>query len=199
MSITGVESQQTYSIEEYLNTFGSTAATKESSEFTDDMAEQLMSEFDSDGDGVLSETEMAALTEKVEGMRDMMAALQQAMQQNQSDSGSGESSESEEEGADLVGAFMESAFGSSDSTDAADANGDGVVTQEELADYLGAQYEATQEAASGETGTASLKDQLMAYAMSAYSQNADETMSETAMSLADSIGSDDSTGVDAIA
>lgn len=195
MSITGVESQQTYSIEEYLNTFGSTSATQESGEFTDDMAEQLMSEFDSDGDGVLSESEMAALTEKVEGMRDMMAALAQAMQ-SQSDSGSGESAETEEEDVDVVAAFMESAFGSSESTDAADANGDGVVTQEELADYLGAQYEATQEASSGETETASLKDQLMSYALSAYGQNADSSMSDAAMEL---IGSSDSTGVDAIA
>jgi len=195
MSISGIESQESYSIQDFLDAFSDTSGT-DSTAFTEEMASELIDEFDTDGDGALSETEMAALTEKLEGMRDMMAALQQAM----SSSGGGSSDSSEEseetEETDAASAYLESLFGS-DSTDEADTNGDGVVSAEELAEYLGEQFASLSDSSSSDESESSstLKDQLMSYALSAYQQNADSSMSDTALDL---VGSSD-TSVNAIA
>lgn len=183
MSVTGVESQGALSMQELLSMLssGGSSETASSTEFSSEMTDKLMTEFDSDGDGSLNETELAALAQKLEGMKDMMASLQQAMQSNGQGSSSGDAEEEEE--TDLETAFMDSVFGSSDSLDEADTNGDGVVSADELSDYLGTQLESDQASAGSSLSSASLRDQLMEQALSAYQQAAGDSMSDTTLSM----------------
>ncbi|WP_461210805.1 hypothetical protein [Desulfocurvus sp. DL9XJH121] len=178
------------------------------------MEDMLLQEFDADGDGELSEEEAAALQEKLESMRDFMAQMLEQMMENATgDSGETAVEVSSDDATGVSGGEESSTSGSlssaiedaltSDSTDEADANGDGVVTDEELAEFLGVDVAdlgsvlnaAAQPSDSGETDSGSdfAKD-LIAQAIQAYLQNADDTASEGAMSLG---GTSD--GVNAIA
>ncbi|MBU1003479.1 MAG: EF-hand domain-containing protein [Proteobacteria bacterium] len=181
--LTGVESQGALSMQELLSMLSSSGSseTASSTEFSSEMTDKLMTEFDSDGDGSLNEAELTALAEKMAGMKDMMASLQQAMQ-NQGGKGDSSGDEQEEE-TDLKSAFMESVFGSSESLDEADTNGDGVVSADELADYLGTQSENQQVGVGGTSGSGTLRDQLMEQALSAYQQATGDSMSDTALSM----------------
>ncbi|BBD09506.1 EF-hand domain-containing protein [Desulfovibrio ferrophilus] len=202
MSISGVEGQGAMSMQEIMDLMGGGSAESSSGAgFSSEMTDKLMTEFDSDGDGSLNETELAALTEKMQGMQDMMASLAQAMRGQPGEQGESgdESSTEDEEVPDVAGAFMESMFGSEESIDEADANGDGIVSEDELSDYLGAQFEEMQ-AQKGTTGKSqSLGQQLMDQAMSAYQVAADSSLSDSALSMFGGSDSTSTASVNAVA
>jgi len=105
-----------------------------------------MEEFDADGNGELSEDELSALMEKLEAMQENLAMMNQMRM--------GESAEGDNGG--LIGSLMQT-LSESGEAEAADADGDGVVTPEEVLEYFGitqddALMAATQGGGSGSAG-----------------------------------------------
>lgn len=125
--------QESLSLQEMLAALQGQDSSSQTGGFDKSLATKITEEFDADGDGSLSEEELAALGEKLEGMREMMAMMQK-MSMGQSGN-SAEGSGGKGDGG-LFGSLMET-LESSGQTEAADADGDGEVSPEELMDYFG--------------------------------------------------------------
>ena len=208
MSITGIESTGTMTTQELqkmmqglqgLQNAGSQGMASEMEGLDSSMKDKLMQEFDADGDGELSEEETAALQEKLEGMLNFMGQLAQAMQSGGGGSrGGAEGGADDAEDTDFVAAFTEAV--SNASSDAADADGDGVVTDQELADYLGVQLQDLSSALKGgarQGGQSGPPDELgqdsgfgreaMLKAIDSYIMNVENGLTEGALSSGDGI------------
>lgn len=197
MSITGIESTSTMSMQDIKqlmqdSNVNSMDLLSEIGADDGSLEDMLMAEFDTDGDGELSEEEAAALQEKLESMRDFMAQMLEQMMQGQEDSSS---AAAETAGADSasesgsLGSALSDALSGTNTTDEADANGDGVVTADELADFLGVDVEdlnpilsAAQGSESESTGeeTGIGRDAIFK-AIQAYVQNIQDGLSDTAL------------------
>ena len=127
MSISSVGGQGASSLQELLAMMQSAS---QSSGETDDtsasLSAKLMEEFDADGNGELSEDELAALMEKLEAMRENLAMMNQMRMDERPEGDDG----------GLIGSLMQ-ALDDSGETEAADADGDGVVSPEEVLEYFG--------------------------------------------------------------
>lgn len=147
MSISSVSGQGTSSLQDLLATMQSGSQSSSGvSEDASSLQAKLMEEFDTDGNGELSEEELAALVEKLEAMQDNLAMMNQMRM-----------GEGEDDGG-LIGSLMQS-LEESGETEAADADGDGEVTPEEALAYFGLDQEgdallsAVQNAGTGSSGS----------------------------------------------
>ncbi len=115
---------------------GSATSSEQAGAFDESVKQKLMDEFDADGDGELNADELASLQEKLDAMQDMLAMMHQMRMGQGAEGGPGGPGGPGEGGGGLLGELMQELQDSGE-TEAADADGDGVVSPEELMDYFG--------------------------------------------------------------
>ena len=155
-----------------------------------ELYDKLMNEFDSDGDGELSEDEMDALQSRmIDVAEDMVAGVAPPSMQAAGGAGSASGDDEDEDEFDAVSTLMD-ALSESESVDAADADENGVVTEQELADYLGVSIDDLdavrsgrgQRAETGEQDGGGFGKDAMAKAIDAYLTNIQGGLTDSALS-----------------
>lgn len=110
---------------------------------SDEQKQKLLVEFDADGDGELSEEELQVMRDKMQQMHAMFSK----MQQNMGPGGAGDTEEEDDPLSALMGALQ-----SSSKSEEIDADGDGAISEQELADYLGVSVETLEAMGQGDPG-----------------------------------------------
>lgn len=155
-----------------------------------ELYDKLMNEFDSDGDGELSGDEMDALqSHMIDVAEDMVAGMAPPSMDAAGGAGAASGDDEDEEEFDAVSTLMD-ALSESGSADAADADENGIVTEQELADYLGVSIDDLdairsgrgRQAESGEQGGGGFGKDAMAKAIDAYLTTIQGGLADSALS-----------------